>query len=100
MLFLFVIQDIGSSLMFFGGFLAMLYVATNRLIFPAAGLALFGLGAWFFSSTVGHVHDRVEAWQHPFDPALYNQIGGSYQLAQSLFAQADGGVWGQGIGES
>jgi len=94
------IRDLGSSLMFFGGFLAMLYVATNRLIFPAAGLALFGLGAWFFSNTVGHVHDRVEAWQHPFDPALYNRIGGSYQLAQSLFAQADGGVWGQGIGES
>jgi cell division protein FtsW (lipid II flippase) len=94
------IRDLGSSLMFFGGFLAMLYVATNRLIFPAAGLALFALGAWFFSNTVGHVHDRVEAWQHPFDPALYNRIGGSYQLAQSLFAQADGGVWGQGIGES
>jgi len=94
------IRDLGSSLMFFGGFLAMLYVATNRLIFPAAGLALFGLGAWFFANTVGHVHARVEAWQHPFDPALYNRIGGSYQLAQSLFAQADGGVWGQGIGES
>ena len=94
------IRDLGSSLMFFGGFLAMLYVATNRLIFPAAGLALFGLGAWFFANTVGHVHDRVEAWQHPFDPELYDRIGGSYQLAQSLFAQADGGVWGQGIGES
>ena len=94
------IRDLGSSLMFFGGFLGMLYVATNRLIFPVVGLALFAAGASFFASTVGHVHDRVEAWQHPFDPALYDRIGGSYQLAQSLFAQADGGVWGQGIGES
>ncbi len=94
------IRDLGSSLMFFGGFLAMLYVATNRLIFPAVGLALFGAGAWFFANTVSHVQDRVEAWQHPFDPELYDRIGGSYQLAQSLFAQADGGLWGQGIGES
>jgi cell division protein FtsW (lipid II flippase) len=94
------IRDLGSSLMFFGGFLAMLYVATNRLIFPAVGLALFAAGASFFANTVGHVHDRVEAWQHPFDPALYGRTGGSYQLAQSLFAQADGGVWGQGIGEA
>ncbi len=94
------IRDLGSSLMFFGAFLAMLYVATNRLIFPLVGLALFAAGASFFANTVGHVHDRVEAWHHPFDPALYDRIGGSYQLAQSLFAQADGGVWGQGIGES
>ena len=100
MLLLVFIRDLGSSVMFFGGFLAMLYVATDRLVFPVAGLSLFALGAWFFSSTVGHVSDRVQAWRHPFDPTLYDQVGGSYQLAQSLFAQADGGVWGSGIGES
>jgi cell division protein FtsW (lipid II flippase) len=94
------IRDLGSSLMFFGGFLAMLYVATNRLIFPIAGLGLFAAGAWFFANAVGHVGDRIEAWQKPFDPELYGQIGGSYQIAQSLFAQADGGLWGIGIGES
>ena len=100
MVMLVFIRDLGSSLMFFGGFLAMLYVATNRLIFPLAGLGLFAAGAWFFSTSVGHVSDRIEAWQHPFDPALYDRIGGSYQLAQSLFAQADGGLWGKGLGES
>jgi cell division protein FtsW (lipid II flippase) len=100
MLMLVFIRDLGSSLMFFGGFLAMLYVATDRLIFPVVGFGLFGLGAWFFASTVGHVGDRVSAWQHPFDPELYEQIGGSYQIAQSLFAQADGGVWGQGFGQA
>ena len=78
----------------------MLYVATDRLIFPVVGFGLFGVGAWFFASTVGHVGDRVSAWQHPFDPKLYEQIGGSYQIAQSLFAQADGGVWGQGFGQA
>ena len=100
MLMLVFIRDLGSSLMFFGGFLAMLYVATDRLIFPVVGFGLFGVGAWFFASTVGHVGDRVSAWQHPFDPTLYEQIGGSYQIAQSLFAQADGGVWGQGFGQA
>jgi len=100
MLMLVFIRDLGSSLMFFGGFLAMLYVATDRLIFPVVGFGLFGVGAWFFASTVGHVGDRVSAWQHPFDPELYEQIGGSYQIAQSLFAQADGGVWGQGFGQA
>ena len=100
MLMLVFIRDLGSSVMFFGGFLAMLYVATNRLIFPVVGLGLFALGAWFFSATVGHVGDRIEAWQHPFDPRLYEQVGGSYQIAQSLFAQADGGMWGQGFGQA
>ena len=100
MLMLVFIRDLGSSVMFFGGFLAMLYVATNRLIFPVVGLGLFALGAWFFSATVGHVGDRIEAWQNPFDPRLYEQVGGSYQIAQSLFAQADGGMWGQGFGQA
>ncbi|MCU0313083.1 MAG: FtsW/RodA/SpoVE family cell cycle protein [Solirubrobacteraceae bacterium] len=100
MVMLVFIRDLGSSLMFFGGFLAMLYVATDRLVFPLAGLTLFAAGAWFFASTVGHVQDRIQAWQTPFDPDLYDRIGGSYQLAQSLFAQADGGLWGQGFGQA
>lgn len=100
MLMLVFIRDLGSSVMFFGAFLAMLYVATNRLIFPVVGLGLFALGAWFFSATVGHVGARIDAWQHPFDPKLYEQVGGSYQIAQSLFAQADGGMWGQGFGQA
>jgi cell division protein FtsW (lipid II flippase) len=100
MLLLVFIRDLGSSLMFFGAFLALVYVATDRFSFVAIGLALFGVGAWFFSSTVGHVQDRIDAWQHPFDQALYDKIGGSYQVAQGLFAQADGGLLGKGFGES
>jgi len=46
------------------------------------------------------VHARVLDWEHPFDPALYNAQGGSYQLAQSLFAQADGGLLGTGFDQS
>nr|MBA2644243.1 FtsW/RodA/SpoVE family cell cycle protein [Solirubrobacterales bacterium] len=57
MLMLVFIRDLGSSLMFFGGFLAVLYVATNRLSFVVAGLAAFMVGATFFARTVSHVQD-------------------------------------------
>jgi cell division protein FtsW (lipid II flippase) len=100
MLELLVIRDLGSSLMFFGGFLAVLYVATNRLSFPLVGLALFGLGAWVIGTNTPHVHDRIEAWQHPFRESLYNRQGGSFQVAQSVFAQADGGLFGRGFGQA
>ena len=100
MLMLVLIRDLGSSLMFFGGFLAMLYVATNRVSFVLVGLILFALGAWFLGSHIGHVHDRVETWLDPFRTALYNKPGGSYQIAQSLFAQADGGLIGTGFGQA
>jgi cell division protein FtsW (lipid II flippase) len=75
-------------------------VATGRVSFVVVGLALFLVGSWFFASTVPHVHDRVETWLHPFDPKLYDQPGGSYQLANSLFAQADGGLFGKGFGQA
>ncbi len=100
MLLLVFIRDLGSSLMFFGAFLALVYVATNRFSFVAIGVALFAAGGWFFASTVGHVQNRIDAWRDPFDPQLYEQVGGSYQIAQSLFAQADGGLLGVGFGQS
>jgi cell division protein FtsW (lipid II flippase) len=94
-------RELGTSLMFYGAFLALLYVATGRLSFPLIGLTLFALGAWYLVGHVSHVHARVLAWEHPFEPALYNKLeGGSYQLAQSLFAQADGGLLGTGFDRS
>jgi cell division protein FtsW (lipid II flippase) len=101
MLLLFFIRDIGSSVMFFGAFLAMVYVATDRLSFVVVGVATFGLGAYLVAGHIGHIADRINAWKHPFDPALLNaKSGGSYQLAQGLWAQADGGVLGQGFGQA
>jgi len=93
-------RELGTSLMFYGAFLALLYVATGRFSFPLVGLILFGLGAWFVATHVGHVQSRVLAWEHPFEKTLYYQDGGSYQLAQSLFAQADGGLLGTGFDQS
>jgi cell division protein FtsW (lipid II flippase) len=90
------IRDLGSSLMFFAAFLALLYVATGRFSFVVIGMAMFLLGAWFFASTVPHVHDRVEIWLHPYnDPQ-----GTGYQILQSIFAQADGGLFGKGFGQA
>jgi cell division protein FtsW (lipid II flippase) len=93
-------RELGTSLMFYGAFLALLYVATGRISFPLIGLVLFALGAWFVATHVGHVHSRVLAWERPFEKSLYEQQGGSYQLAQSLFAQADGGLLGTGFDQS
>jgi cell division protein FtsW (lipid II flippase) len=90
------IRDLGSSLMFFAAFLALLYVATGRFSFVVIGMAMFTVGAWFFASTVPHVHDRVEIWLNPYgDPS-----GTGYQILQSIFAQADGGLFGKGFGQS
>ncbi len=94
-------RELGTSLMFYGAFLALLYVATGRLSFPLIGLVLFALGAWYLAGHVSHVHARVLAWEEPFNVALYHKVeGGSYQLAQSLFAQADGGLLGTGFDRS
>jgi cell division protein FtsW (lipid II flippase) len=98
MLMLLLVRELGTSLMFFGAFLALLYVATNRLSFVVVGLSLFGLGAWLLGSQIQHVQDRVTIWQDPFDPKLVDNEG--YQIAQSLFAQADGGILGQGFGQA
>jgi cell division protein FtsW (lipid II flippase) len=98
MLLLIVIRDLGSSLMFFGAFLAVLYVATSRVSFVVVGLLLFGLGAWYLGTHVPHVTDRVDVWLDPLDARRYPNVG--YQIANSLFAQADGGLLGRGFGEA
>jgi cell division protein FtsW (lipid II flippase) len=100
MFMLLFIRDLGSSLMFFGGFLALLYVATARLSLVGVGATMFLGGATYFATTVGHVEKRIQVWQDPFDDKIYDQVGGGYQIAQSLFAQADGGLFGRGFGQA
>jgi cell division protein FtsW (lipid II flippase) len=100
MLIMVALHDVGTSLMFYGGLVAILYVATGRASFAVVALVAFALGAWFMGTHVAHIHDRVEAWLHPFRFALYHRIGGSFQLANGIFAQAAGGLFGQGFGEA
>jgi cell division protein FtsW (lipid II flippase) len=98
MFMLLVIRDLGSSLMFFGGFLALLYIATARFSLVAVGATMFLGGATYFANHVSHVQERVDIWLDPFAPAVVDKEG--YQIAQSLFAQADGGLFGQGFGQA
>ena len=97
MLMLVYIRDLGSSLMFFGAFLALLYIATGRFSYVVAGLALFFVGAWVMQHAITHVGERVDIW---LDPWGRHAPAGAGQIQQSLFAQADGGLFGTGLGES
>lgn len=90
------IRDLGSSLMFFAAFLALLYVATGRFSFVVIGMAMFLVGAWFFASTVPHVQERFDIWLHPYE----DPQNSGYQILNSIFAQADGGLFGKGFGQA
>jgi cell division protein FtsW (lipid II flippase) len=93
-------SDLGSSLLFFGIFLVVLYVATQRASWLLIGVVLFLGGAALANWKIAHVHDRFEAWLHPLDPDIYQRVfGGSYQLAQGLFGMATGGIFGTGLGQ-
>ena len=97
MVMLFLIRDLGSSLMFYGAFLALLYVATNRLSFVVIGLLMFVFGAWLIGGLEGHVAERFDIW---LDPFARNGPEGAGQVQQALFAQAEGGLFGEGLGQS
>ncbi|MFE7580478.1 FtsW/RodA/SpoVE family cell cycle protein [Streptomyces gardneri] len=89
-------RDLGTSLLFFGLFVIMLYVATGRTGWIAVGLVLASAGAFLVGSLEPHVHSRVEDWLDPF--ASIRAGEGPGQLAQSLFAFAAGGMLGTGLG--
>lgn len=90
-------RDLGTSLLFFGIFVVLLYVATGRTGWIAIGLVLAGIGAAAVGTLEPHVHSRVEDWQHPFAGIAAGK--GPGQLAQSLFAFAAGGMFGTGLGQ-
>ncbi|WP_433164049.1 FtsW/RodA/SpoVE family cell cycle protein [Kribbella sp. CA-247076] len=85
-------KDLGSSLLFFGLFLILLYVSTERAGWLIIGGLLFAGGAFVASQLFGHVQKRVDDWLHPF-----NEVGG--QVATALMGQAWGGVLGRGLGQ-
>ncbi len=88
------LRDLGSALLFFGTFVAMLYVATGRLAYPAFGLVLFGIACVLAYRLFGHVRVRVHIWLDPWSDVQDT----AYQLAQSLFALGTGGLTGTGLG--
>jgi cell division protein FtsW (lipid II flippase) len=100
MVLLILLHDIGSSLMFYGGLLAVLYVATNRGSFVLVGTIAFAVGSWYLATHIAHIDYRVEAWLHPFRQSLYDAPLGSFQLANAQFTMAQGGLFGQGFGQA
>jgi cell division protein FtsW (lipid II flippase) len=91
-------RDLGTSLLYFGLFLVMIYVATGRAIYVVVGLGLFFTSAFLASRLMEYVSGRFSAWLNPFDPVHYDAIGGSYQLVQGIFGMAHGSVIGTGLG--
>lgn len=92
-------NDFGTALLFFGLFVAMLYVATERISWIAIGGVLTVVGVSGIVLIRPHIQNRFNAWLHTFDPAVYDARGGSYQLAQGLFGMASGGLFGTGWGQ-
>jgi cell division protein FtsW (lipid II flippase) len=102
-------RDLGGGLLYFGIFLAMLYVATARIAYVAGGLGLFLIGAVGVWKVTPHVQDRVTIWLHPWTTnKVYCPTSGhldlrqdcqSYQLVKSLYSIGYGGYGGTGLGK-
>ncbi|MFN8074405.1 MAG: FtsW/RodA/SpoVE family cell cycle protein [Kineosporiaceae bacterium] len=89
-------RDLGTSLLFFGLFVALLYVATERVGWIVLGLGMFVGGAFVAWTMFSHIQTRVDIWLHPFDPDVAAR---SYQLVQGLYGMASGGLLGTGLGQ-
>jgi cell division protein FtsW (lipid II flippase) len=102
-------NDMGSGLLYFGIFLAMLYIATARVSFVAVGLGLFVAGGFVAEREIPHIHERVTIWLQPwtthkvFCPSTgtyaLRQDCQSYQIVKSLYSIANGGWLGTGLGK-
>jgi cell division protein FtsW (lipid II flippase) len=87
-------NDLGSSFLLYGTVIAMVYVATGRWLYVAFGVGLFAVGAFLAAQVAPQVDDRVEAWLNPWADERDN----GFQIAQSLYTIADGGIFGAGLG--
>ena len=94
LLILFFETDIGTSALFFGLFVAMIYIATQRTSWLLIGLFLFVGGSWLAGTVVPHVQARFTAWLHPFDHVATT----GFQLVQGLEGMGFGGIFGTGLG--
>jgi cell division protein FtsW (lipid II flippase) len=92
-------HDLGTGLLLFGMFVAMLYVATGRTSWIVLGLVLAAAGAYAASRILAYVQGRITNWIHAFDGTLYDDRGGSFQVVNGVFGLAHGGLFGTGLGQ-
>nr|WP_133765786.1 FtsW/RodA/SpoVE family cell cycle protein [Amnibacterium kyonggiense] len=92
-------HDLGTGLLLFGMFVAMLYVATGRTSWIVLGLVLAAGGAYAATQILSYVQGRITNWLHAFDGTLYEDQGGSYQVVNGVFGLAHGGLFGTGLGQ-
>jgi cell division protein FtsW (lipid II flippase) len=93
-------KDLGTSLLYFGLFLVMTYVATGRASWIVLGLAMFLVGAFLAYSALTYVGGRVHSWLDAFSPANYTaKTNSSFQIVQGIFGLAHGGLIGTGLGQ-
>ena len=92
-------RDLGTGVLVFGMFIAMLYVATGRTSWVVIGLVLAFAGVALASQILSYVGARIGAWWNAFDPAVIDAERGSYQLVQGIFGLAHGGLIGTGLGQ-
>ncbi|MGN6741973.1 MAG: FtsW/RodA/SpoVE family cell cycle protein, partial [Amnibacterium sp.] len=92
-------HDLGTGLLLFGMFVAMLYVATGRTSWIVLGLLLAAAGAWAASQVLTYVQGRFTNWLDAFSGNLYNAPGGSFQIVNGIFGLAHGGLFGTGLGQ-
>ena len=91
-------RDLGTSILYFGLFLVMIYTATGRGFYVGAGLVMMVTGTLVASRVFDYVERRFDIWLDPLSNANYSSVGGSYQLVQGLFGMANGDVIGTGLG--
>ncbi|BDP99698.1 FtsW/RodA/SpoVE family cell cycle protein [Aquiluna sp. KACHI24] len=91
-------RDLGTSVLYFGLFLVMIYTATGRAFYVGVGVTMMLTGALVASRLFDYVSRRFDSWLDPLSVDNYNAAGGSYQLAQALFGMANGDVIGAGLG--
>ena len=91
-------RDLGTSILYFGLFLVMIYVATGRAFYVAIGVAMIVTGGLVASRVLDYVTKRFDTWLNPFSNENYDAIGGSYQIVQGIFGMANGGLFGSGLG--
>jgi cell division protein FtsW (lipid II flippase) len=92
-------RDLGTGLLIFGMFVAMLYVATGKTSWVLIGVTLAAAGAVIASQVLSYVNGRFTNWLDAFNPAVIDANGGSYQLVQGIFGLAQGGLIGTGLGQ-